>query len=158
MSSPEWNQPNQEWKGLCLDLSKKEETMTKNAYTKDKNVQWSLISRDAMVPNQNHSIKIVIHEIYQINEPKYCVIGGPPATSLTRSICYNEQAWAKLSVFKAFSKTQMTILIYLFLIIFKWRRILSLSWNWPTGSGEDDYKIDNLFSLFPLVDGCGSSF
>lgn len=86
--------------------------MTKNAYTKDKNVQWSLIYRDAMVPNQNHSIKIVLHEIYQINEPKYCIIGGPPATSLTRSICYNEQAWAKLSVFKAFSKTQMTILIY----------------------------------------------
>ena len=157
MSSPEWNQPNQEWKGLCLDLSKKEETMKKNAYTKDKNVHWCLIYLDALVPNENHPIKIVLHEIYRINEPKYSVIRGPQATSLTRSIFYNEQAWVKLSVFKAFSKTQMTILIYQFLIISKWRRILPLSWNWPTGS-EDDYKIDNLFSLFPHVDGCGSSF
>lgn len=85
--------------------------MKENAFTKDKNVQWSLICQDALVPNQNHSIKIVLHEIYQINEPKYSVITGQQATSLTRSIFYNEQAWAKLSFFKSFSKTQMAILI-----------------------------------------------
>ena len=86
--------------------------MKENTYIKDKNVQWSLIYPDALVPNENHPIKIVLHEIYQINEPKYSVIRGSQATSLPRSIFYNEQAWVKLSVFKAFSKTQMTILIY----------------------------------------------